>query len=57
MALADGMNKIKSDTDRTAQPRILLVNDDEIVRESPRGILEMTQFLVATVADVAEWSH
>jgi DNA-binding response OmpR family regulator len=46
-----------TDTDKTAQPRILLADDDEAVRESLKEILEMNQFLVTTAANVAEAIH
>ena len=48
---------MKTDTDKTAQPRILLVDDDEMVRASLKEILEMSQFLVTTAANVSEAIH
>ena len=48
---------MKSDADKTAPPRILLVDDDEMVRESLREILEIYQFHVTTAANVPEAIH
>jgi CheY-like chemotaxis protein len=53
-ANGDGM---KTDADKTAPPRILLVDDDEAVRESLKEILEMNQFHVTIAANVPEAIH
>jgi CheY-like chemotaxis protein len=57
IASVNGMNGMKSDADKTAPPRILLVDDDEMVRESLREILEIYQFHVTTAANVPEAIH
>ena len=41
----------------TAQPKILLVDDNELIRESLKEVLEFEQFLVTTAADVSEAIH
>jgi DNA-binding response OmpR family regulator len=51
------MNKMDRDVDNTSQPRILLVDDDEEIRETMKDILEMHQFLVMAAADVSEAIH
>jgi DNA-binding response OmpR family regulator len=43
--------------DTTAQARILLVDDNESIRESLKEVLEFNQFLVTTAADVSEAIH
>jgi CheY-like chemotaxis protein len=48
---------MKTDADKTAPPRILLVDDDEAVRESLKEILEMNQFHVTIAANVPEALH
>jgi ActR/RegA family two-component response regulator len=40
-----------------AQPKILLVDDNESIRESLKEVLEFNQFLVTTAADVSEAIH
>jgi DNA-binding NarL/FixJ family response regulator len=40
-----------------ALPRILLVDDDEVVRESLKELLQMSKFQVITAANVAEAIH
>jgi len=42
---------------RTARPRVLLVDDDELIREMLKEILEVNQFLVTTAANVPEAIH
>jgi DNA-binding response OmpR family regulator len=42
---------------KTVRPRILLVDDDEVVREMLKELLEMNQFLVTTAADVPGAIH
>jgi DNA-binding response OmpR family regulator len=44
-------------SDKAAQPRILLVDDDEMVREMLKELLEMNQFLVTVAANVSEAIH
>jgi DNA-binding response OmpR family regulator len=44
-------------SDMTGRPRILLVDDDEVVREMLRELLELNQFLVTTAANVPEAIH
>src|ERR1700677_4278808 len=43
--------------DTTAQAKILLVDDNESIRESLKEVLEFNQFLVTTAADVSEAIH
>lgn len=43
--------------DETAPPRILLVDDDEMVRESLKELLEIYQFHVTTAANVPQAIH
>jgi DNA-binding response OmpR family regulator len=43
--------------EKTKQPRVLLVDDDESVRELLKDVLEMSEFLVTTAADVPEALH
>jgi DNA-binding response OmpR family regulator len=57
IASANGMNGMKPDANKTASPRILLVDDNEAVRESLKEILEMNQFHVTTAANVPEAIH
>src|SRR5580658_2291662 len=49
--------KADADTDRAVQPRILLVDDYEMIRESLKEILEINQFQVTSAANVAEAIH
>jgi DNA-binding response OmpR family regulator len=53
----DGMNKMEKNTDQVALPKILLVDDDEAARELLKEVLEMSQFLVTTAADVPDALH
>jgi YesN/AraC family two-component response regulator len=46
-----------TDTVKTKQPRVLLVDDDECVRELLKDVLEMSEFFVTTAADVPEALH
>jgi DNA-binding response OmpR family regulator len=48
---------MEPDADEAAPPRILLVDDDEMLRESLREILVMNQFHVTTAANVPEAIH
>jgi DNA-binding response OmpR family regulator len=48
---------MKTDADKTAPPKILLVDDNEAVRESLKEILEMNRFQVTTAANVPEAIH
>jgi ActR/RegA family two-component response regulator len=50
------MNAV-SDVDSTAKPRILLVDDDEAVRELFKDALELNQFVVMTAANVSDALH
>jgi DNA-binding response OmpR family regulator len=43
--------------DQVVRPRILLVDDDEVVREVLKELLEMNQFLVTTAANVPGAIH
>jgi DNA-binding response OmpR family regulator len=43
--------------ERNVPPRILLVDDDESVREMLRDTLELSKFLVSTAANVSEAIH
>jgi DNA-binding response OmpR family regulator len=52
-----GMMKMKLKTGWTARPRILLVDDDEMVRELLRKMLEMNEFHVTMAANVPEALH
>ena len=45
------------ENDATIQPRILLVDDDKVVRETLKAILEMEEFQVSTAGNVAEAIH
>jgi len=47
----------EQNSDKTARPRILLVDDDEVVREMLKELLEMNQFLVTTAANVPGAIH
>jgi DNA-binding response OmpR family regulator len=53
----DLLHSDEHNSDRTARPRILLVDDDEVVREMLKELLEMNQFLVTTAANVAGAIH
>jgi DNA-binding response OmpR family regulator len=44
-------------SDKVVRPRILLVDDDEVVREVLKELLEMNQFLVTTAANVPGAIH
>jgi DNA-binding response OmpR family regulator len=44
-------------SDKTARPRILLVDDDELMREMLKEMLGMNRFLVTTAANVPEAIH
>jgi DNA-binding response OmpR family regulator len=44
-------------SDKIARPKILLVDDDELIREMLKEMLEMNQFLVTTAANVPEAIH
>jgi DNA-binding response OmpR family regulator len=57
IASADGMNRMNTNGDETAPPRILLVDDDEMVRESLKELLEIYQFHVTTAANVPQAIH
>jgi DNA-binding response OmpR family regulator len=46
-----------NDVDMTAQPKVLLVDDNESIRESLKEVLEFNHFLVTTAADVSEAIH
>jgi CheY-like chemotaxis protein len=48
---------LKTDTGKTKQPKVLLVDDDQSVRELLKDVLEMSGFLVSTAADVPEAIH
>jgi YesN/AraC family two-component response regulator len=44
-------------TDKTEQPKILVVDDKEQIRTSLKAVLEVNQFLVTTAANVSEALH
>ena len=46
-----------ADTNKAAPPKILLVDDNELVRNSLRAVFEVNQFLVTTAANVVEAIH
>ena len=46
-----------SDVDRSVQPRILLVDDDDMMREMLREVLELHEFHVTTAANVSQAIH
>ena len=48
---------VERKSDKTVRPRILLVDDDEVVREMLKELLEMNQFLVTTAGNVPEAIH
>ena len=48
---------VERKSDKTVRPRILLVDDDEVVRELLKELLEMNQFLVTTAGNVPEAIH
>src|ERR1700734_3362004 len=48
------MDKTQEETDRKEQPRILLVDDDDIVRTSLKSFLEFHEFVVTTATNVSE---
>jgi ActR/RegA family two-component response regulator len=51
------MKQMEKDIDKKAQPRILLVDDDELVRELLKDVLEINEFLVTTAENVNEAIH
>jgi DNA-binding response OmpR family regulator len=51
------MKKMKRDANMTAQRRILLVDDDESVRDLFKEELEINEFIVSTAASVSEAIH
>jgi DNA-binding response OmpR family regulator len=48
---------MEADTDKKAHPKILLVDDDEPMRNMLKDILEISQFRVSTAANVSEAIH
>jgi ActR/RegA family two-component response regulator len=46
-----------ADVVKTAQPRILLVDDDEAIRGTLQAVLELYEFHVTTAADVSQAIH
>ena len=56
-APADGLNQMEPVTAKTASPRILLVDDDEMIRGTLKELLEMNRFQVRTAANVPEAIH
>jgi DNA-binding response OmpR family regulator len=48
---------MKTNAGKPTKPRVLLVDDDESVRELLKDVLEMNEFLVTTAADVPEAIH
>src|SRR5579863_4623639 len=48
---------MKTDSDSTAQPKILLVDDNEAARVSLRAVLEFNRFRVTAAASVPEALH
>jgi DNA-binding response OmpR family regulator len=55
IALKDGMGKMEKQ--QGLWPRILLVDDDEIVRETLQEVLELSDFCVTTAKNVSEAIH
>jgi ActR/RegA family two-component response regulator len=51
------MKKMKRDANKKAQRRILLVDDDESVRDLFKEELEINEFVVSTAASVSEAIH
>ena len=45
------------ENEKTSQPRLLLVDDDKIVRETLKAVMEMNQFQVSAAGNVAEAIH
>lgn len=45
------------DTGKSGQPRILLVDDDNLVRTSLKAVLELHEFVVTTATNVADALH
>jgi CheY-like chemotaxis protein len=48
---------MEADTDKKAQPKILLVDDNEPMRDMLKDVLEISQFRVSTAANVSEAIH
>src|SRR6202789_1607506 len=48
---------MQADTNNKAQPRILLVDDNEPMRNMLKDILEISRFCVSTAASVSEAIH
>jgi DNA-binding response OmpR family regulator len=48
---------MEADTNKTAQPKILLVDDSEPMRTMLKDVLEISQFRVSTAANVSEAIH
>jgi DNA-binding response OmpR family regulator len=54
---AGAANQGQAETDTLAQPKILLVDDDEMMRSLLTQVLEASQFHVTTAASVSEAIH
>ncbi len=50
----NGMKEFKAGIDKTAQPKILLVDDNESIRVSLKAVLESHKFIVTAAANVSE---
>ena len=48
---------MEADNNKTAQPKILLVDDSEPMRTMLKDVLEISQFRVSTAANVSEAIH
>ena len=48
---------MSADGDKKTQPKILVVNDNPVVRTTLKAVLEVNEFLVVTAANVAEALH
>ena len=57
IASVDWINPLEQNIDDKAQPRILLTDDDELIRETSKDILEMNRLGVTIAADVSKAIH
>jgi DNA-binding response OmpR family regulator len=52
-----GKNKMEVETIGTIRPKILLVDDDEVMRETLKAVLELHEFHVTTAENVSQAIH